>query len=86
MSRETDIVQAFRETEGGLSELDEVDAAALESSLDAAHRLLQQLENQQPRLTALQAELLQLQHSCTPDEARALAQKSKELDQTTNVI
>jgi hypothetical protein len=47
---------------------------------------MQQLENQQPRLAALQVQMNQLQHSTTPDEARVLNQKSKELEQKTNVM
>lgn len=79
-------MQAFRETEGGLRQLEEADASSLESSLDAAHRLLQHLENQQPRLNALQAEISKLQHNCTTEEADTLTGKSRELDQTIKVL
>ena len=85
LGRETELVQAFRETEDGLSQLDEVDVGNLEVPLEAAHRLLQHLENQQPRVVALQTEIGQLQTNCTPDESRILAEKSKELDHTTKV-
>jgi len=85
LGHETEIVQAFRETESGLSQLDEVDIGDLDRSVDSANRLQQQLENQQPRLGALQTEIRFLQQTCTADEARILAQKSKELEQTTKV-
>lgn len=85
LGRETELVQAFRETEEGLSQLDEVDVSHLEAPLETAHRLLQHLENQQPRVAVLQTELGQLQTTCTADERRILAEKSKELDQTTKV-
>lgn len=78
-------MQAFRETEGGLCQLEEADASSLENSLDAAHRLLQHLENQQPRLNALQAEINKLQRNCTTHEADTLTKKSMELDQTIKV-
>lgn len=85
LGRETEIIQALRETEEGLGQLDEVTIGNLEAPLETAHRLLQHLENQQPRVIALQAEIGQLQMTCTADESRILAQKSKELDHTTKV-
>jgi hypothetical protein len=83
LGRETELVQAFRETEAGLKQLGEVDAGRLDAPLEPAHRLLQHLENQQPRVNALQSEIGQLQATCTAEESRLLANKSKELDETT---
>ena len=85
LGRETELVQAFRETEEGLKQLGEVDAGRLDAPLETAHRLLQHLENQQPRVNALQSEIGQLQATCTAEESRLLAHKSKELDETTKV-
>ena len=85
LGRETELVDCLRETEQGLNRLNRVDLNDLDASLDASHRLMQQLENQQPRLSALQVQMNQLQHTSTPDEARLLTQKSRELEQTTNV-
>ena len=86
LGRETELVQAFRETEAGLKQLVEVDAGRLDAPLEPAHRLLQHLENQQPRVNALQSEIGQLQATCTAEESRLLANKSKELDETTKVL
>lgn len=86
LGRETELVQAFRETEEGLKQLGEVDAGRLDAPLEMAHRLLQHLENQQPRVNALQSEIGQLQATCTAEESRLLDNKSKELDETTKVL
>lgn len=85
LGRETELVTAFRQTEDGLARLDQVEMDRLEESLEVAHRLLQHLENQQPRVAALQTEIDQLQNTCTAEESQLLANKSKELDQTTQV-
>lgn len=86
LGKETELVQSFRETEQGLNQLDEVDVNHLDAPLETAHRLLHHLENQQPRVVALQNEINHLRSSCTEDESRILDKKSKELDQTTQVI
>jgi uncharacterized protein YlxW (UPF0749 family) len=86
LGRETELVQAFRETEEGLKQLGEVDAGRLDAPLEMAHQLLQHLENQQPRVNALQSEIGQLQATCTAEESRLLDNKSKELDETTKVL
>lgn len=85
LGRETELVQAFRETEEGLKELNELDVRHLDTPLETAHKLLQHLENQQPRVNALQSEISQLQTTCTPEERGVLTEKSRELDQTTKV-
>ena len=86
LGQETELVQAFRETKAGLKQLGEVDAGRFDAPLETAHRLLQHLENQQPRVNALQSEIFQLQATCTTEEIRLLANKSKELEETTKVL
>ena len=79
IGRENELRQALGEIEGGLLQLDEIELKSIEKSLDSVHQSLQNLENQQPRLSSLQVEIQQLLRSCTADETQLLTKKSKEL-------
>jgi hypothetical protein len=83
--RESEVLQAFHEIDEGISQLDEADLNCMELSLDAAHRLLQQMENQSPLLTTVQNEIVELQKSCSKEELETLTRKTNQLGQTSKV-
>lgn len=86
MDRENEMWELLREMEAMLQQLDEIDLKTIDKSLDSVHQLLQDLENQQPRLAALQGEIQQLLlMPCTPEETQLLTQKIQQLSDTVKV-
>jgi len=86
LGRENEVWHLLREIEGSLQQLDEIDLKSIDKALDSVHHLLQNLENQQPRLAALQAEIQQLLlMPCTPEETQLLTQKIQQFSDTVQV-
>jgi len=83
--RETEVLQTLREVEEGIDLLNDTDMNCIEPSLDAAHQLLQQLENQCPLLSAVQNEINELQKTSSKEELQELIRKSNKIGQDAKV-
>ena len=83
--RETEVLQTLREVEEGIDLLNDTDMNCIEPSLDAAHQLLQQLENQSPLLSAVQNEINELQKTSSKEELQELIRKSNKIGQDAKV-